>query len=163
MKILWEWICLDQPLLSLYIYIYIYILYTYIYYIYIYILYTYILYIYIYIYHIWSICGPQPFRSLRAHQHSSDQRKILKDQCAQTTARVASVEYRLWLPFLIDKVLNWTKLRSVIYDILYISSTCIRFKSKIHNDQVRQVFRTWDLNQQEFVQRNWECEQQCSW
>ena len=32
----------------------------------------------------------------------------------------------------------------------------------MHNHQVRQVFRTWDLNQQEFVQRNWECEQQCS-
>ena len=45
-------------------------------------------------------------RSLRAHQYSSDQKKILKDQSAQTTARVVSVAYRLWLPFLINRVLN---------------------------------------------------------
>ena len=37
---------------------------------------------------------------------------------------------------------------------IYMSSTYTSFKSKIH---VRQVFRTWDLNQQEFVQRN------CEW
>ena len=28
--------------------------------------------------------------------------------------------------------------------------------------QVSQVWRTWDIKQQEFVQRNWGCEQQCS-
>ena len=65
-----------------YIYIYIYIcisIYTCIY-IYIYI------YIYTYIY-IGSICRQQLFRSLRAHQRSSDQMKILKDQSTQTTTR----------------------------------------------------------------------------
>ena len=36
----------------------------------------------------------------------------------------------------------------------FIPSTYKHFKSKMHNHQVRQVFRTWDLNQQEFVQRN---------
>ena len=42
------------------------------------ILYIYVyIYIYIYIY-MQSICGQQPFHSLRAHQHSSDQMKILK-------------------------------------------------------------------------------------
>ena len=41
---------------------------------------------------------------------------FLKDQSAQTTARVVSVAYRLWLPFLINRVLNLTMLRSVIYD-----------------------------------------------
>ena len=40
-----------------------------------------------------SICGQQPFHSLRAHQHSSDQMQILKDQSAQTMARVVSVAY----------------------------------------------------------------------
>ena len=56
-----------------------------------------------------SICRQQLFRSLRAHQYSSDQMKILKDQSAQTTARVVvSVAYRLWLPFLINRVLNLT-------------------------------------------------------
>ena len=57
----------------MYIYIYMYIC------IYIYI------YIYIYITYICirSICGQQPFRSLRAHQHSSDQMKVMKDQSAQ--------------------------------------------------------------------------------
>ena len=56
-------------------------------YIYIYIYTHHILYIYIYIYiYIRSICRQQLFRSLRAHQYSSDQKKILKDQNAQTTA-----------------------------------------------------------------------------
>ena len=32
--------------------------------------------------YIGSICGQQLFRSLRAHQRSSDQMKILKDQSA---------------------------------------------------------------------------------
>ena len=66
--------------------------------------------------HIRSICGQQPFRSLRAHQHSSDQMKILKDQSDQTTARAVSIAFRLWLPFLINRVLNLIMLRSVIYD-----------------------------------------------
>ena len=48
------------------------------------------IYIYIYIY-MRSICGKQLFRSLRAHQRSSDQMKILKDQSAQTTTRVVGV------------------------------------------------------------------------
>ena len=74
-------------------------------------------YVFKYIYaYIQSICGQQPFRSLRAHQHSSYQMKILKDQSAQTNARAVSVACRLWLPFLINRVLNLTMLRSVIYD-----------------------------------------------
>ena len=63
-----------------------------------------------------SICGQQLFRSLRAHQRSSDQMKILKDQSAQTTARAVGIAYRLWLPFSINRVLNLTKLRSIISD-----------------------------------------------
>ena len=63
-----------------------------------------------------SICGQQLFRSLRAHQYSSDQKKILKDQSAQTTTGVVNVAYRLWLPFLINRVLHLTKLRSVIFE-----------------------------------------------
>ena len=57
----------------------------------------------IYIY-IRSICRQQLFRSLRAHQYSSDQNKILQDQSAQTTARVVRVALRLWLPFKINRV-----------------------------------------------------------
>ena len=41
-----------------------------------------------------------------------------------------------------------------MYVYMYISSTHTRFKSKTHNHQVRQVFRTRDLNQQVFIQRN---------
>ena len=63
------------------------------------------------------------FFSFRAHQHSSDQIKILKDQSAQTTARVVSVAYHLWLPFSINRVLNLTMLRSVIYD-QSVDSSC---------------------------------------
>ena len=76
-----------------YIYVYIYI-YIYIYYIYIYLyIYIYIyLYKYIYIY-IQSICRQQLFCSLRVYQYSSDQKKILMDQSAQTAAGVASVAY----------------------------------------------------------------------
>ena len=43
------------------------------------------MYMYGYI-HRQSICRQQLFRSLRAHQYSSDQKKILKDQSGQTTA-----------------------------------------------------------------------------
>ena len=93
-----------------YSYIYIYMnMYIYIY-IYIYI-YKYIR-IYIHTY-IRSIYRQQLFRSLRAHQHSSDQKKILKDYSAQTTATIVSVAYRFWLP---SRVLNLTKLISLIYD-----------------------------------------------
>ena len=41
---------------------------------------------------------------------SSDQIKILKDQNAQTTARIVNVAYRLWLPFSINRMLNLSKL-----------------------------------------------------
>ena len=86
-------------------------------------MYTYI-YIYICMYiHTRSICRQQLFCSLRAHQYSSDQKKILKDQIAQTTARVLSIAYHLWLPFFINRVLNLTKLRSVIYD-QSVDSSC---------------------------------------
>ena len=97
------------------IYIYMYInIYIYIYkYIYIYIY----IYIYVYMYkYIRSICGQQLFRSLRAHQRSSDQMKILKDQSAQTTTRAVGIAYRWWLPFSINRVLKLTKLRSIISD-----------------------------------------------
>ena len=102
--------------MNMYIYIYTnthrYIcIYTYSYiYIYIYI-HTYIR-IYIHTY-IRSIYRQQLFCSLRAHQHSSDQKKILKDYSAQTTATIVSVAYRFWLP---SRVLNLTKLISLIYD-----------------------------------------------
>ena len=83
-------------------------------YIYIYI-YIYILYIYLYTcMYIGSICGQQLFRSLKAHQRSSDQMRILKDLSAQTTTRAVGTAYRLWLPFSINRVLNLTKLRSII-------------------------------------------------
>ena len=36
----------------------------------------------------------------------------------------------------------------------YTTSTYTRFKNKIHNHQVRQVFHTWDLKRQKFVPRN---------
>ena len=49
------------------------------------------IYIYIYIYYIRSICIQQLFCSLRAHQYTSDKKKILKDQSDQTTARVVSI------------------------------------------------------------------------
>ena len=51
-----------------------------------------------------------------AYQCSSDQKKIFKDQSAHTTARVVSVAYRLWLPFMINGVINLIKLRSVTCD-----------------------------------------------
>ena len=53
-----------------------------------------------------SICGQQLLRCLRAHQRSSDQMNILKDQSAKTTTRVVGLAYRLWLPFSINRVLN---------------------------------------------------------
>ena len=63
--------------------------------------------------HLQQFC-PLKAHQQKAHQYSSHQKKILKDQSAQTTARVVSDAYHLWLLFLINRVLNLTKLRSVI-------------------------------------------------
>ena len=62
------------------------------------------------------------FCSLRVHQNTLAQKKILKQQKAQTTTRVVSVAYHLWLPFSINGVLNLTKLAGVIYD-QYVGSS----------------------------------------
>ena len=71
---------------------------------------------YVYIY-TRLICRQEPFRSLRVHQYSSDQKKILKDQSAYTNARVMRVTYRLWIPILINRVTDRVlKLRSGIFD-----------------------------------------------
>ena len=43
--------------------------------------------------------------------------KILKDQSAQTTTRAVGIAYCLWLPFSMNRVLNLTKLRSIIGSI----------------------------------------------
>ena len=43
--------------------------------------------------------------------------KILKDQSAQTTTRAVGIAYCLWLPFSVNRVLNLTKLRSIIGSI----------------------------------------------
>ena len=73
----------------------------------------------IYIY-IRSVCRQQLFCSLKAHQYSSDQKKILRDQSAQTNARVVSISYPLCLPFSINRELNLRKLRNVILRYIYI-------------------------------------------
>ena len=71
-----------------------------------------------------STCRQQLFGSLRAHQYSSDQMKILKDQSAQNTPRVVSVANCLRLPLLINRVVNLTKLRSIIYN-QSVDSSCL--------------------------------------
>ena len=70
-----------------------------------------------------SICRQQLFHSLRANQYRSHQKKIFKDQSGQTTPRVVSVASGLWLPILINRVLNLTKLRIIIYD-QSVDSSC---------------------------------------
>ena len=61
--------------------------------------------------------------------------KILKYRSVQTTARVVSVGYRLWQPFLINKVLSLTKLRSVI---LYIPSRFSMNKNFLRPEWIKQ-------------------------
>ena len=51
---------------------------------------------------------------------------------------------------IIKKPVHWFAVQIDIY--IYVSRIHKRFKSEIYNHQVRQVFRTWDLNQQKFVQ-----------
>ena len=63
------------------------------------------------------------FHSLRDYHRSSDQIKILKDQGAQTTTTAVSIAYRLWLPFPVNRVLNLTKLKSLICD-QSVDSSC---------------------------------------
>ena len=83
-----------------------------------------------------SNCRQQLFHSLRAHQYNSGQLKIFKDQSAETTARVVSVTYRLWLLFLINRVLNLTKLRSVICD-QSVDSSCFALWELISTAQIK--------------------------
>ena len=52
---------------------------------------------------------------MRARQTISDKKKILKDQNAQTTARVVIVAYPLWVPFSSKRVVNLTKSRNGTY------------------------------------------------
>ena len=78
-------------------------------------IYIYALYIYIYIY-LYQI-------NLRTAAVSLFESSSAKDQSAQTTTRAVGIAYRLWLPFSINRVLNLTKLRSIIsYIISYIIS-----------------------------------------
>ena len=53
---------------------------------------------------------------MRAHQRDcSDQMKILKGQSAETTTRAVGIAYPLWLSFSINRMVNLTNLRSIIY------------------------------------------------
>ena len=91
-----------------------------------------------------SICRHQLLRSLRAHQNSSYQKKILKDQNAQDTARVVSVPYRLRLPFPSNRLLNLAKLKSVIWLPLSINRVLDlrKLRSAIQNQSLRSLVAT---------------------
>ena len=71
---------------------------------------------------------------------TAPQMKILKGQSAQTTAGVVSVAYCWWPPFLINRVLNLTKLRSVIYD-QSVDSSCFVLQELISTAQMK--WRSW--------------------
>ena len=62
-----------------------------------------------------SIGREELFHFLRRHQHSSGKNKILKDQNAKTTGRVASITSGLWLPLSIERVLYLKELGGVLY------------------------------------------------
>ena len=64
----------------------------------------------------------------------------MKDQSAQTTARNLSIAYGLWLPFLINRVLNLAKLRSVIYN-QSVYSSCFTLWELINTAQIKR--RSW--------------------
>ena len=65
---------------------------------------------------------------LGAHQGScSDQMKILKAQSAKTTTRAVGIAYPLWLSFSINRVLNLTNLRSIIYVNIYVISIILAY------------------------------------
>ena len=88
---------------------------------YICIIYIHIIHIYIYVY-IQSICRQQLVCSLRAHQYSSDQIQILKDQIAQTTARIVSIEYCIYIYiyiYIYELCTNKSFITSQILDIMY--------------------------------------------
>ena len=66
-----------------------------------------------------SISEQQLFRSLRTHQRSSDQLKILKDQSAQTTTREMEVVYRTISLFIYICIHIYIYIYTYIY-IIYI-------------------------------------------
>ena len=55
-------------------------------------------------------------KSISRQQHSSAQKNILKEQSAQTIARVVNFAYCLSLDFWIKRMHNLTNLRTVLYD-----------------------------------------------
>ena len=81
-----------------------------------------------------SNCKQQQFCPRRTHQQSSDQQKILKEQSAQTTPRVVSVQYCLWLPFSINS--GQFNLSSVIYD-QSVDSSCFALAELISTAQIK--------------------------
>ena len=77
-----------------------------------------------------SIYRQQLLRSLRGQQYSSDQKKVLKDQSAQTTARVVSIAYCLQLPLVMFSV-SFPFYHYYYY--YYFLSTCLcQFISLFH-------------------------------
>ena len=77
-----------------------------------------------------SISRQQLLRSLRGQQYRSDQKKFLKDQSAQTTARVVSIAYCLQLPLVMFSV-SFPFYHYYYY--YYFLSTCLcQFISLFH-------------------------------
>ena len=79
-----------------------------------------------------SICRQQLFCSLRAHQHSSNQMKILKDQSAQTTARFVNVAYCLW-----SAIMKWHRGYAICRD---------KFLEFLHQHKFLKLYWTFNSN-----------------
>ena len=123
----------------IYIYIYMY-LYLSIYisisiYLYLYISISTYIYIYIYIYQI--NLHTAAFSLLES---SSAQLRSNEDfegpECSQTTTIAVGIAYRLWLPSSINRMLNLTKLRSIISD-QYADSSCFALRELINAAQIK--------------------------
>ena len=85
-----------------------------------------------------SICRQQFFCCLRAHQYSSDQKKILKDQSAQTTGRVVSIAF-VCMCVCVYNIHIYIHICNVyVYIYIYMCLHINKNKCIIHNRQLDQ-------------------------
>ena len=91
---------------------------------------------------------PKNFHGGQIAEHIQEWQQITFDKFVLQMVRRDAIEFENDIPIK-DNAKNFS-----FSFFFYTTSTYTRFKNKIHNHQVRQVFHTWDLKRQKFVPRN---------
>ena len=103
------------------------------------------IYIHIYIY-IRSICRQQLFRSLRAHQYSSDQKKmVLSPEIKQTL----SITWQWWKNFAYGN--SFIHALSFIIQLIWINSSLFSSSNLLAADDIQAFYDHWSI----FITISW--------